>query len=98
MSMKTIYEQTFPVVLPDVEECRVFIITDDVVMRAIDLVSGQLQQLNLLLDDSNAPLWSANVSPSIVVVPLNPDQSSHQMESFKKKNTKKMNAGVIVAC
>ncbi|CAF1529775.1 unnamed protein product, partial [Rotaria sordida] len=37
-------------------EHRVFFITDQVVLRAIDLVSGLLQQMKILMDDGNAPI------------------------------------------
>ena len=68
-----------------------FRITDEVVVRAIDLVSGQLHQMKLLMDDRNAPLWGSSQSRPVIVFPMDEGQRSPQVASVSKK--RKNNAG-----
>ena len=68
---------------------RQFFISDDVVTRAIDLVSGLLQQMKILMDDSNAPTWNGSLVRSVVVMPINNDQTRGKTKGKKKKEQKK---------
>jgi hypothetical protein len=92
-SMMDIFVEFFPEHVADGDDAGIpsFRITDEVVVRAIDLVSGQLQQMKLLMDDRNAPLWGSNQTRPIVVFPMNEAERSPQMVSLNKK--RKNNAG-----
>ena len=67
-SVEEIFIQMFPESIRDGVDTQCFFIGLDVVTRAIDLVSGQLQQMKLLMDDTNAPVWSGSLNRSLVVV------------------------------
>ncbi|CAF1276039.1 unnamed protein product [Rotaria sp. Silwood1] len=47
------------------------VIIDQVVLRPIDLVSGLVQQMKILMDDTNAPIWSENQARPMDVLPIN---------------------------
>ena len=68
-----------------------FFINDNVVSRAIDLVSGLLQQLKILMDDTNAPIWNGSQVRPVVVLPVSHEQSAEELEdrTEKKKRKKK---------
>jgi len=70
------------------EQTRIFLITDQVVVRAIDLVSGLLQQLKILMDDRHAPMWSGCQTRPVVVIPCNSEQSVTVEKTGKKKKNK----------
>ena len=61
-SIETIFEELFPNVVDDDGVSRQFLITDAVVTRAIDLVTGLFQQMKLLMDDTNAPTWNGSLN------------------------------------
>lgn len=65
-------------------EYRQFFISDDVVARAIDLVSGLLQQMKILMDDTNAPRWNGSLVRPVVVMPID-DQMRGKTKGKKKK-------------
>jgi hypothetical protein len=67
---------------------RQFLIRKDVSTRDIDLVAGLLQQMKLLMDDTNAPLWNPDMSRPIVVVSNNDGRGISNMDSAKKKAKK----------
>ncbi len=46
---------------------RVFLISDQVVIRAIDLVSGLQQQMQILIGDINTPAWHPRSSITMIV-------------------------------
>lgn len=68
---------------------RQFLINDSVVCRAIDLVSGLLQQLKILMDDTNAPVWNGSHVRPVVVVPIHDEQSTEEEKDSNKKKKKK---------
>ncbi|CAF2119304.1 unnamed protein product [Rotaria magnacalcarata] len=58
---------------------------DQVVVRAIDLVSGLLQQMKILMDDTHAPVWNGSSSRSVVVLPISTERNLDVDNSQKKK-------------
>ena len=87
-NIKTIFEEMFAQQLLATGERRPFLIHDDVVLRAIDLVSGQIQQMNLLMDDRNAPSWGSGPGRSIVVLPVESLQRTAHVTTVAKKSAK----------
>ncbi|CAM4768176.1 unnamed protein product [Rotaria magnacalcarata] len=61
------------------------LISDQVVVRAIDLVSGLLQQMKILMDDTHAPVWNGSSSRSVVVLPISTERNLDVDNSQKKK-------------
>jgi hypothetical protein len=72
----------------DDQQSRSFFITDAVVMRSIDLVSGLLQQTKILMDDSQAPAWNGCQTRPIVVLPLTNEKTVMVNETKKCKKKK----------
>jgi hypothetical protein len=70
------------------QQPRSFIITDAVVIRSIDLVSGLLQQTKILMDDSQAPAWNGCQTRPIVVLPLTNEKNVMNSETKKSKRKK----------
>ncbi len=64
---------------------HVFFINDQVVGRAIDLVSGLLNQLKILMDDSCAPIWNGTQTRPVVISSFNSEQNMTVDKSKKKK-------------
>jgi hypothetical protein len=86
--VEIIFEEAFPLGTFLGEECRLFLISDDVVARAIDFVSGQIQQMKLLMDDTNAPSWGGSPGRSLIVLPVNGvDFNSNNDKQKKRKKT-----------
>ncbi|CAF4146235.1 unnamed protein product [Rotaria magnacalcarata] len=71
------------------KQLRQFFISDQVVVRAIDLVSGLVQQMKILLDGTNAPIWAASQARSLIVLSINDDRS-FDTEKHEKKEKKKI--------
>lgn len=92
ISMNEVFNELFSSYISGDQLNQPLIISEEVVIRAIDLVSGQLQQMNILMDDSNAPTWAGSQSRSVVVLPVNDCQSNVQRKCVHKK--KKKNAGL----
>ncbi|CAF4448737.1 unnamed protein product [Rotaria socialis] len=67
------------------KQLRQFFISDQLDVRAIDLVSGLLQQMTILLDDTNAPIWAASQARPFIVLPINDDRSFDTEKHEKKK-------------
>ncbi len=80
-----IFNQMFNDRVDAIMKRRQFFISDDVVVRAIDLVSGLLQQMKILMDDTNAPIWNGCQIRPVVVLPINNDQPSGKKGRGKKK-------------
>ncbi|CAF4587783.1 unnamed protein product [Rotaria socialis] len=70
------------------KQLRQFFISDQLVVRAIDLVSGLLQQIKILLDDTIAPIWAASQARPLIVLPINDDRSFDTEKHEKKKKKK----------
>ena len=68
-----------------------FFISDNIVSRAIDLVSGLLQQLKILMDDTNAPIWNGSQIRPVAVLPVSHERSGEELKdrTGKKKRKKK---------
>ena len=94
--INTIFDELFLANVDDDAVSRQFLIRNDVTTRAIDLVTGLLQQMKLLMDDTNAPLWNPGMSRPIVVVSNNDGQSISKMDSAKKKAKKAAGLSVCV--
>lgn len=88
-NIRTIFEEMFAQQLLDTEDKRPFMIDDDVVARAIDLVSGQIQQMKVLMDDRNAPSCGSGLNRSIVVLPVESLQRTTDAATPSKKAGKK---------
>ncbi len=67
------------------EKDRVFIISNEVILRAIDLVSGMLHQMKIFMDDTNAPLWNGSQTRPVVVLPVNNDRNMNIEKNEKKQ-------------
>ncbi|CAF1476073.1 unnamed protein product, partial [Rotaria sordida] len=71
------------------KQLRQFIISNQVVLRAIDLVSGLLQQMKILMDDTNAPIWSSSQAKPLIVLPVN-----NNRRNTKQANTSRSSMDV----
>ena len=88
--LHTIFEEAFPMGAIAGKESRLFLINDEVAARAIDFVSGQIQQMKLLMDDTNAPIWGGSQGRSVIVLPVNggdyhSDKDKHEKQKKRKK-------------
>lgn len=71
-----------------------FFISDSVVSRAIDLVSGLLQQLKILMDDTNAPIWNGSQVRPVVVLPVSHEENEEDRTEKKTRKKKKVVHGM----
>ena len=85
MSMKEVFDDQFKNHPSGDRLEQPLFINEEVVVEAIALVSGQLQQMDLLMDDSKAPSWTVGQSRAIVALPMNDCQSKGCSESIRKK-------------
>ena len=83
-----IFKEMFYKRMNDGNEEAQFIIRIEIVNRAIDLVSGLLQQLNILMDDTHAPSGVGNVTRSVVVMPASSIDRLSDEEIRKRKKRK----------
>lgn len=92
-TVESIFNDLFADTTDGCSATRRFIISDSVALRAIDLLSGLLQQMKLLMDDTNAPSWNLHMSRSVVVASPGCHQNGSQLKSARKKQKK--NAGLV---
>ena len=96
--LRGIFDRLFVRHTKDGHGHREFVICEEVVIRAIDLISGQMQQLQILMDDTNAPALYSNQNRPVVVLPMNVGQGLSEVDSRKKtgkKNGSSMNVLVM---
>ncbi len=79
-----IFNEIFGEQVDSSQQDRIFVINDKVVARAIDLVSGLLHQLNIFMDNSQAPIWNDTQMKPIVTL----SSSSEQSVSVERKKKK----------
>lgn len=95
--LQTIFEEAFSMGAIAGKECRLFLINDEVAGRAIDFVSGQIQQMKLLMDDTNAPIWGGSQGRSVIVLPVNGGDCNSAKDKHEKQKKRKK-TGMTYLC
>jgi len=86
--IKGIFNETFHVQAGVDKQNRIFLISDRVVLRAIRLVSGLLEQMKVLMDDTNALSSNGSPTKSMVMLPVNNDPNMNVKKGGRKKTNK----------